>query len=64
MKDIPNIENPRTSFTCGAAINDEVIGYVTWSSISVGLRPIHSVNTITCGSERSGMASSLIRWME
>ncbi len=32
---------------------------MTWSSTSVGERPIHSVKTITCGSERSGMASSL-----
>src|SRR5215475_8557257 len=28
--------------------------------MSVGLRPIHSVNTMTCGSDRSGMASSFI----
>ena len=61
---IPNIEKPRTSVTCGAATNDDTIGYVTWSSTSVGLRPIHSVKTITWGSDRSGMASSLVRRME
>src|SRR5436853_2982292 len=27
-----------------------------------GLRPIHSVETITCVSERSGIASSGVRW--
>src|SRR5688500_6527323 len=64
MNDIPNIEKPRTSSTCGADTSAETMGYVTWSSISVGLRPIHSVKTITCGSERSGMASSFTRWMD
>src|SRR5207237_476608 len=34
------------------------IGYVIWSSISVGLRPDHSVKTIACTSDRSGIASS------
>src|SRR5215471_13620711 len=28
--------------------------------MSVGLRPIHSVKTMTCGSDRSGIASSFI----
>src|SRR5438552_18454699 len=36
----------------------EMIGYVIWSSIRSGLRPGQSVKTITCTSERSGMASS------
>ena len=58
MKLMPNIDRPRTSVTPGAASSDDVIGYVTWSSTRSGERPIHSVNTITCGSDRSGMASS------
>jgi hypothetical protein len=37
---------------------------VTWSSTNVGLRPIHSVKTMTWGSERSGMASSLTRLID
>ena len=35
-----------------------MIGYVTWSSIRSGLRPIHSVETMTCTSEMSGTAST------
>src|SRR5213593_469343 len=52
------MDSPRTYFTCGAAIMLEMIGYVIWSSIRSGLRPGQSVKTITCTSERSGMASS------
>ena len=33
-------------------------GYVTWSSISRGERPIQSVNTITWFSDKSGIAST------
>src|SRR6185295_9064919 len=62
-KDIPNIEKPRTSVTWGVPISFETMGYVTWSSTRVGLRPIHSVKTITWGSERSGMASRRVRLM-
>jgi hypothetical protein len=47
MNDMPNIENPRTSVTWGAAMSEDTMGYVTWSSTSVGLRPIHSVKTMT-----------------
>src|SRR5215468_11205829 len=58
MNDIPNIDWPRTYFTPGAAISDDEIGYVIWSSTRSGLRPIHSVKMITCASDRSGIASS------
>src|SRR6516164_2660053 len=58
MKLIPNMLWPRTAVTFGAASRLETIGYVTWSSTRSGLRPIHSVNTTTCGSERSGIAST------
>src|SRR5678816_277664 len=58
MNDIPNIDWPRTYFTRGAAISDDEIGYVIWSSTRSGLRPIHSVKMITCASDRSGIASS------
>src|SRR6266581_4772302 len=51
------MDSPRTYFTCGAATMLEMIGYVTWSSTRSGLRPGQSVKTITCTSERSGMAS-------
>src|SRR6516225_7621831 len=58
MKLMPNMLWPRTAVTFGAASRLETIGYVTWSSTRSGLRPIHSVNTTTCGSERSGSAST------
>src|SRR5262245_10975176 len=58
MKLMPNMLWPRTAVTFGAASRLETIGYVTWSSTRSGLRPIHSANTITCGSERSGSAST------
>src|SRR3989442_5361757 len=50
--------SPRTYCTPGAPRSAVTIGYVIWSSTMSGLRPIHSVETITCVSERSGMASS------
>src|SRR5262245_30812205 len=58
MKLMPNMLWPRTAVTFGAASRLETIGYVTWSSTRSGLLPIHSVYTITCGSERSGRAST------
>src|SRR6266700_2780325 len=47
------------SFTLGNPRSDETIGYVTWSSMMSGLRS-HLLYTITCVSERSGIASSLV----
>src|SRR5207244_10904299 len=58
MKLMPNIDCPRTASTPGAASSVETMGYVTWSSTRSGLRPIHSVQRLTCGSERSGIASN------
>src|SRR6516164_4573966 len=58
MKLMPNMLWPRTAVTFGAASRLDTIGYVTWSSTRSGLRPIHSVNTTTCGSDRSGIAST------
>src|ERR671935_775477 len=55
---MPKSVNPRTDLTRGVEISDVTIGYVTWSSIKSGLRPIHSVATITWTSEMSGTASS------
>src|SRR5712692_8144895 len=54
----PYSDTPRTRLTPGAASREVTIGYVIWSSISVGLRPGHSVKTIACTSDRSGIASS------
>src|SRR2546422_5667358 len=54
----PYSDTPRTRLTPGAASREVTIGYVIWSSISVGLRPDHSVKTIACTSDRSGIASS------
>src|SRR5438552_13662995 len=56
--EIPKSVNPRTALTCGVEIKADTIGYVIWSSMRSGLRPIHSVDTITCTSEISGTASS------
>src|SRR5437667_2034917 len=56
--EIPKSVNPRTALTCGVEIKADTIGYVIWSSMRSGLRPIHSVETITCTSEMSGTASS------
>src|SRR5207249_1633538 len=58
---MPKSVKPRTALTCGVEINADTIGYVIWSSIRSGLRPIHSVETITCTSEMSGTASSGVR---
>src|SRR5438132_2595214 len=55
---MPKSVKPRTDLTRGVEINDVTMGYVIWSSIRSGLRPIHSVATITCTSEMSGTASS------
>src|SRR5712691_9653623 len=55
---MPKSVKPRTAFTCGVEISALTIGYVIWSSMRSGLRPIHSVETITCTSEMSGTASS------
>src|SRR5437016_10697215 len=56
--EIPKSVNPRTALTCGVEIKADTIGYVIWSSMRSGLRPIHSVETITWTSEMSGTASS------
>src|SRR5207244_1368752 len=55
---MPKSVKPRTDLTRGVEINDVTMGYVIWSSIRSGLRPIHSVATITWTSEISGTASS------
>src|SRR6266571_1456545 len=55
---MPKSVKPRTALTCGVEISALTIGYVIWSSMRSGLRPIHSVETITCTSEISGTASS------
>src|SRR5258706_5475425 len=52
--------SPRTYCTPGTPRSAVTMGYVTWSSTMSGLRPIHSVETITWVSERSGMASSVV----
>src|SRR5437016_11268531 len=56
--EIPKSVNPRTALTCGVEIKADTIGYVIWSSMRSGLRPIHSVETMTWTSEMSGTASS------
>src|SRR5713226_8202770 len=58
---MPKSVNPRTALTFGVEIKALTIGYVIWSSMRSGLRPIHSVDTITCTSEISGTASSGVR---
>src|SRR5258705_12398644 len=55
---MPKSVNPRTVRTRGADSSEVTMGYVTWSSMMSGLRPIHSVETMTCTSEMSGTASS------
>src|SRR5438093_506322 len=55
---MPKSVKPRTALTRGVEISALTIGYVIWSSMRSGLRPIHSVETITCTSEMSGTASS------
>src|SRR5437870_10763720 len=51
------------SLTLGSPSSDETIGYVTWSSMMSGLRS-HLLYTITCVSERSGIASSFVLFSE
>src|ERR1700692_2450772 len=58
---MPKTVNPRTAMTLGVEINAMTIGYVILYSMRSGLRPIHSVDTITCTSEISGTASSGVR---
>src|SRR4051794_27286036 len=53
-----NSLDDRTTFTPASPCKLTESGYVTWSSISCGLRPIQSVKTITWFSERSGIAST------
>src|SRR5919201_6363093 len=55
---MPKSVNPRTDLTRGVEMREVTMGYVIWSSIRSGLRPIHSVETITWTSEMSGTASS------
>src|SRR6266704_6131285 len=55
---MPKSVKPRTALTFGVEMSAETIGYVIGSSMRSGLRPIHSVETITCTSEISGTASS------
>src|SRR2546427_762599 len=55
---MPKSVKPRTDLTCGVEMSADTMGYVIWCSIRSGLRPIHSVETITCTSEMSGTASS------
>src|SRR5688572_23649914 len=60
---MPKSVKPRTLRTRGVETSAETIGYVTWSSIRSGLRPGHSVETITWTSEMSGTASTGIERM-
>src|SRR5713101_9900268 len=53
----PKAEEERTTRTPGNPCRLTVNGYVIWSSISCGERPIQSVKTITWLSDKSGMAS-------
>src|SRR3954447_13191204 len=53
-----NSLDERITFTPASPWSRTDSGYVTWSSMSWGLRPIQSVNTITWFSDRSGMAST------
>src|SRR5580704_12244340 len=48
----------RTTLTPASPCRFTESGYVIWSSISWGLRPIQSVKTITWFSDRSGIAST------
>src|SRR5436190_6234183 len=60
---MPKSVKPRTALTFGVEIRALTMGYVIWSSMRSGLRPIHSVDTITWTSEISGTASSGVRVM-
>src|SRR6476646_5865031 len=53
-----NSDDERTVLTPARPCNFLESGYVIWSSISRGLRPIQSVKTITWFSLKSGMAST------
>ena len=53
-----NSLDDRTTFTPASPWSFDDSGYVTWSSISWGLRPIQSAKTMTWFSDRSGMAST------
>src|SRR3990172_9299905 len=55
---MPKSVNPRAVRPRGAETSEVTSGYVTWSSMRSGLRPGHSVDTMTCTSEMSGTASS------
>src|SRR5213082_514414 len=52
--DMPNMDCPRTAVTRGDPSIELTTGYVMLSSTRSGARPIHSENTITWTSERSG----------
>ena len=53
-----NSLDDRTTLTPARPWSFDDSGYVTWSSISLGLRPIQSAKTITWFSDRSGIAST------
>src|SRR5712691_3219346 len=53
----PKAEEERTTRTPGNPCRLTVNGYVIWSSISCGERPIQSVKTITWLSDKSGISS-------
>src|SRR4051812_28453372 len=53
-----NSLDDRTAFTPASPCNCTLSGYVICSSMSCGLRPIQSANTITWFSDRSGIAST------
>ena len=54
---MPNIDCALMAWTSGIPCSAVTSGNVTWSSTSLGERPIHSVKTMTWFSERSGIAS-------
>jgi hypothetical protein len=60
---MPNMETARMDLTRGMPWRFETRGKVTWSSMIWGLRPIHSVKTMTWFSERSGRASTGVFFM-
>src|SRR3954449_11639573 len=53
-----NSEDDRSVLTPANPWSLSESGYVTWSSISCGLRPIQSVKTMTWFSLKSGIAST------
>ena len=53
----------RMVFTPGMPSSEVVSGYVIWSWMSLGERPIHSVATICWLSPMSGMASTGIGFL-